>query len=233
MLAMLAVVPLAAPPAGTEVDIGVGRGSYHFVGGCGGPHDYINYAATEGSIRHRTERGWTGAVQGAARVGSVVKSTSEEEMGFTEVHTGRRQDAFALAARVDFHGRYGGLELGPVVGYLPRSDDSGGAFIFPSASGWLGRYGVVHAWASLFADRTLSLNRIGGFGLGHASDSLRLSAGLAASGGQDASLILDSDFRVGGRFWLGGGVQLGETRNTWGGMLRVGFALDPTPPGAK
>lgn len=229
ILAVLAVAPLGAPPPGTEVEVGAERGSYHFVGACGGPHDYVNYAATQGSIRHRTERGWTGVVQGAARVGSVVRSTPEPDPGLSEVNVGRRQDAFGLAVRVGFHGRYGGLELGPVFGYLTRADDNPGLFLLPSASGWLGRYGVAHAWASLFADRTLSLNRLAGFGVGHASDSLRLSAGLAASGGQDSTLILDGDFRFGGRYWIGGGVQLGETRNTWGGMLRVGIALESAP----
>jgi hypothetical protein len=229
ILAVLALAPLGAPPPGTEVEVGAERGSYHFVGACGGPHDYVNYAATQGSIRHRTEAGWTAAVQGVARVGSVVRSTPEPDSAdLSEVHVGRRQDAFALAARVGFHGRYGGFELGPVTGYLTRADNNPGLFILPSVSGWVGRYGAVHAWASLLADRTLSLNRIAGFGLGHASDSLRLSAGLAASGGQDTSLILDGDFRFGGRYWIGGGVQLGETRNTWGGMLRVGIALEST-----
>ncbi len=97
---------------------------------------------------------------------------------------------------------------------------------------WLGRYGVAHAWASLLADRTLPMNRVVGFGIGHASPRVRASLGLAGSGGQDGTFLADADFAVVNGLWLGAGWQFTDGRDTWGLLGRVGFFWGGESPGA-
>jgi len=89
----------------------------------------------------------------------------------------------------------------------------------------------VHAWGAFLADQTISLNRLAGAGLGHHSERVKASLGVAISAGNDASVIADADVAVAQNLWLGVGAQIGETRHTWGGMLRVGFFFDaPAAP---
>ena len=75
----------------------------------------------------------------------------------------------------------------------------------------------------MLADRTLPTNRVLGFGIGHASDRVRASLGLAGSGGQDGTVIMDADFAVGNGLWLGAGGQFADNRDTWSLVGRVGF----------
>ena len=142
---------------------------------------------------------------------------------------GKRENHLLLALRVGYEGRYGGFEVGPAAGVIPTGSSDPDGLILPSAKVWAGRYGLAHGWASLLADRTLSLNRIVGIGIGHRSDRVKASLGIAASAGQDASGIADVDVAVARNLWLGAGAQVGETRHTWGAMLRVGFFIDAVP----
>jgi hypothetical protein len=81
----------------------------------------------------------------------------------------------------------------------------------------------------VYADRTLPVNRLVGIGIGHASDRVRASLGLAGSGGQDPTVVVDADFAVGQRLWLGAGGQFTDNTNTWGVLGRVGFFWGRAP----
>ena len=67
------------------------------------------------------------------------------------------------------------------------------------------------------------MNRVVGFGIGHASPRVRASLGLAGSGGQDGTFLADADVAVGNGLWLGAGWQFTDGPNTWGLLGRVGF----------
>ena len=121
------------------------------------------------------------------------------------------------------------MEGGPAYG---RAVADGNATFLPSLKLWLGRYGITHGWASVAADRTLS-GRVAGIGIGHTSEHLKVSLGLAGSAGIDGTYIADVDVHVGGGIWVGAGGQLADTSNTWGAMLRVGFFFGREPPAAQ
>ena len=223
----LLTLALGAPPSGTELEAGGETGAYHYVGGCGGPHNYDNYTAMQIRARHRADNGFVLVGESAAMFAQVKDSvTTDSTLG---PQIGKREDHLLLALRVGYEGRYGGFEVGPAAGILPTGDGDPDGLILPSAKVWAGRYGAAHGWASLLADRTLSLNRIVGFGLGHRSDRFKASLGIAASAGQDTSGIADVDVAVARNLWLGAGAQVGQTRHTWGAMLRVGFFIDAAP----
>ena len=98
--------------------------------------------------------------------------------------------------------------------------------LVPSVNLWLGRYGVAHAWASVLADRTLPMNRVAGFGIGHASPRVRASLGLAGSGGKDGTFLADADIAVVNGLWLGAGWQFTDGRQhlgpAWQGRVLLG-----------
>lgn len=212
---------LGAPPPATEVGVGGETGAYHYTGGCGGPHNYENYSAMLLRARNRAANGFVIAGEGTGMLSRVTDSDASESSSGPQ--TGRESSYYVLALRAGFEGRYGGFEVGAAGGYLPSQAGNRDGLVLPSAKLWLGRYGVAHGWASLLADRTLSLNRIVGLGIGHHSDRVSASLGLAASAGRDTTVIADVDVGVLPNVWLGAGVQLGETRHTWGTVLRVGL----------
>jgi len=216
--ALLAVVGLGAPQPGTRVEVGGGLGAYHYAGGCDGPHNYAHFVALQARARHLEPSGLVIAAEAAGQRDEVVRSSYSTEVG--------RQDTFYVAAlRVGYETRYGGFEIGPGIlrGGNGESRVTPSTRFVPSLTGWGGRYGLVHGWASVFADRTLPTNRLVGFGIGHASDRVRLSLGLAGSGGNDGTVIADADFAVGHGLWLGAGGQFTDNTDTWGVLGRVGF----------
>ena len=157
----------------------------------------------------------------------VKDSVASGSTGGSQI--GKHEDHFLLAIRLGYEGRFGGFELGPAAGYLPTQSGDADGLVVPSAKLWVGRYGAANAWASLLADCTLSLNRIVGAGIGHRSDRVKASLGIAASAGQDSSGIADLDVAVWQNLWLGAGVQVGETAHTWGVTGRIGFFIDDAP----
>jgi len=223
----LLTLALGAPPSGTELEAGGETGAYHYIGGCGGPHNYDNYSAMQIRARHRASNGTVLVSEAAAMFAQVKESVSDGSTVGPQI--GKHDDHLLLALRIGYEGRYGGFEVGPAAGYLPASGAEAEGLILPSARVWAGRYGAVHGWASLLADRTLSLNRIIGIGIGHRSDRVKASLGLAASAGEDGSAIADLDLAVWRNLWLGAGGQLGGTSHTWGATLRVGFFIDSVP----
>jgi hypothetical protein len=237
--ALLAVVGLGAPQPGTHIEVGGGPGAYHYAGGCDGPHNYAHFVALQARARHLEPGGLVITAEAAGQRDDVVRSSDSTQLG--------RRDTFYVAAlRIGYEGKYGGVELGPGVlrGGNGDSRVTPSTRFVPSLTAWGGRYGVVHGWASVFADRTLPTNRLIGFGVGHASDRVRASLGLAASGGEDPTVIVDADFAVTHGLWLGAGGQFTDNTNTWGLLGRVGFSwgnaraatepaghdLDPPPP---
>jgi hypothetical protein len=224
----LLTLALGAPPAGTELEAGGETGAYHYVGACGGPHNYDNYNAAQIRARHRRDNGFVAVGEGTALFARVVDSDASQSTVGPQI--GRRESYAMFALRLGYEGRYGGFELGPAAGYFPTQGGEAGGYLLPSARVWAGRYGAVHAWGSILADRTLSLNRIVGAGIGHRSDRVKASLGLAASAGSDTTGIADLDVAVWRNLWLGAGVQVGQTRHTWGAGLRVGFFIDAVPP---
>jgi hypothetical protein len=218
---------LGAPPSGTELEAGGETGAYHYIGACGGPHNYDTYSAQQLRARYRADNGFVVVAEGAALFAEV--KASDASAATTPPQVGRHEDHFLLAIRLGYEGRFGGFELGPAAGYLPTQSGDSDGLVLPSAKLWVGRYGAANVWASLLADRTLSLNRIVGAGIGHRSDRVKASLGIAASAGQDSSGIADLDVAVWQNLWLGAGVQVGETARTWGATARVGFFIDDTP----
>lgn len=225
--ALLAVVGFGAPQPGTHVEVGGGPGAYHYTGGCEGPHNYANFVALQARARHLQPNGLVVVGEAAGQRDEVVRSSVSSEVG-------RRETYGMFALRIGFEGRYGGFEVGPAVmrggiddgRYRPTTN------LLPSVNLWLGRYGVAHAWASLLADWTLPMNRVVGFGIGHASPRVRASLGLAGSGGQDGTFLADADFAVVNGLWLGAGWQFTDGRDTWGLLGRVGFFWGGESPGA-
>jgi len=225
----LLTLALGAPPSGTELQVGAETGAYHYVGGCDGPHNYESYVAMQIRARHRTRDGWVVAGEGAGQLSRVTDSAASPSSSASQV--GLRHELSVLALRVGYEGRYGGFEVGPAAGYFPSQGSRSHGGVLPSFKLWLGRYGAVHAWGAFLADQTISLNRLAGAGLGHHSERVKASLGVAISAGNDASVIADADVAVAQNLWLGVGAQIGETRHTWGGMLRVGFFFDaPAAP---
>jgi len=223
----LLTLALGAPPSGTELEAGGETGAYHYVGGCGGPHNYDNYTAMQIRARHRADNGTVLVAEAATMFAQVKESVADGSTVGPQI--GTREDYLFLALRIGYEGRYGGFEVGPAAGYLPSGDGHPEGLIVPSARVWAGRYGAVHGWASLLADRTLSLNRLVGIGIGHRSERVKASLGLAGSAGEDGSAIADLDVAVAGNLWLGAGGQVGATSHTWGATLRVGFFIDSAP----
>lgn len=216
--ALLAVVGLGVPQPGTQIEVGGGLGAYHYAGGCDGPHNYAHYAAFQARARHLEPGGLVIAAEGAGQRDEVVRSSDSTQIG--------RQDTFYVAAlRIGYERKYGGFEIGPGVLRGGNGDarvNPSTRFV-PSLTGWAGRYGLLHGWASVYADRALPTNRLFGIGIGHSSDRLRASLGLAGSGGEDATIIADADVEVGHGLWLGAGGQFTDNTNTWGLLGRVGF----------
>jgi hypothetical protein len=219
---LLAVVGFGTPPPGTEIEAGGGIGAYHYGGGCDGPHNFAHYQALQLRARHLDPTGLVVAAEASGQRGTVDSTDGAA----TEI--GRHNDLYLLALRVGYEGRFGGVEGGPAYG-RPFAD--GNATFLPSLKLWLGRYGVVHGWASVAADRTLA-GRVAGIGVGHTSEHLKISLGLAGSAGNDGTTIADVDVNVSGGVWVGAGAQFADTGNTWGAMLRVGFFFGPEPPPA-
>jgi hypothetical protein len=216
--ALLAVVGFGAPQPGTYVEVGGGPGAYHYSGACEGPHNYANFVALQARARHLEPNGLVVVGEAAGQRDEVVRSDTVSQVG-------RRETYGVLALRIGFEGRYGGFEVGP--GVIRGGIDDGrlnpSTNLVPSVNLWLGRYGVAHAWASVLADRTLPMNRVAGFGIGHASPRVRASLGLAGSGGKDGTFIADADIAVVNGLWLGAGWQFAGGANTWGLLGRVGF----------
>jgi len=219
---MLLAVVLAPPPAGTEVEVGGGIGAYHYGGGCEGPHNFSHYQLLQLRARHSESSGLVLTAEAASQRGTVVRSE-----GGNPGEVGSHDDLYLFAARIGYEGRLGGVELGPAYGRF-LADSANGALI-PSVKLWLGPYGIAHAWGSIAADRTLS-GRIAGFGLGHASEHVRLTIGLAGSAGNDGTYIADADVQVWNGLWLGAGYQYSGNANTWGAIARVGFSWGAATP---
>lgn len=216
---------LPGPPAVTEVQFGAEGGAYHFISGCSGPHQYVGYTAARASVRHRTREGWTVAAEGYARRGRVTRSVPTPGNEAVQTSTvGKRANGFAVAGRVGFHGRNGGIELGPVFGNTLTLSENRALGALPSGTAWLGRYGTLHVWTSLFAEPTLGANRSIGFGVGHESHRMRLKLGISNSSGEDNAFLVDGNFAVGDGLWLGGGGQLGST-NTYSAFAHVGYSF--------
>jgi hypothetical protein len=217
--ALMAVAGLGAPQPGTYVEGGGGLGAYHYSGGCDGPHNYANFVAVQARVRHREPNGLVFAGEVAGQRDEVVRSDgSTPEVG--------RTDTFGVvAARIGFEGRYVGIEVGPGIlrGGVGENRHRPSTSLVPSLKFWAGRYGVAHGWVAALADQTLPTSRLFGFGVGHASDRLRASVGLAGSGGQDGTVIADADVAIGDGFWLGAGAQFTDNRDTWGLLGRLGF----------
>ena len=232
----LLTLALGAPPSGTELEAGGETGALHYVGASGGPHNFDTYSAQQIGRRHRADNGFVAVAEAAALFAEVKASNPSDVPTLPQV--GKHQDYFVLAIRLGYEGRFGGFELGPAAGYLPRQDGDARGLLVPSAKAWVGRYGAANIWASLLADRTVSPNRIVGVGIGHRSDRVKASLGIAASAGQDRSAIADLDVAVWQNVWLGGGVQVGETAHTWAATARFGVFIDdprqrpPPGPGA-
>jgi len=49
---------LGAPPSGTELEAGGETGAYHYIGACGGPHNYDTYSAQQLRARYRADNGF-------------------------------------------------------------------------------------------------------------------------------------------------------------------------------
>ena len=218
--ALLAVVGFGAPQPGTHVEVGGGPGAYHYAGGCEGPHNYANFVAVQARARHLDPSGFVIAAEAAGQRDEVVRSE-----GGTVSEVGRRDNFGVVALRGGYEGRYGGFEIGPAIlrGGNGENRHTPSTSLVPSLKFWAGRYGLLHGWAAVLADRTLPVNRVLGFGIGHASDCMRASLGLAGSGGQDGTVIMDADFAVGNGLWLGAGGQFTDNRDTWSLVGRVGF----------
>ena len=218
--ALLAVVGFGAPQPGTHVEVGGGAGAYHYSGGCSGPHNYANFVAGQARVRHLESNGLVLAAEAAGQRDEVVRSD-----GGTVSEVGRRDNFYVAALRGGYEGEYCGFEIGP--GILRGGDgedrNNPSTSLIPSLRVWGGRYGLIHGWAAVLADQALPMNRVFGFGIGHASHRVRASLGLAGSGGQDGTVIMDADFAVGNGLWLGAGGQFTDNRNTWGVLGRVGF----------
>lgn len=215
----------ALPPAGSELEFGVEGGQYRFTGGCGATQNQADYAALQVRYRHSTEEGWGVNAEAAARLARVSRTTIvDPEEGASNV--GDTRHAGLLALRAGYHGRYGGLELGPALGTLTLGAGRPSLALLPSASGWLGHYGMAHAWGSLLGGPAISLNRIAAVGIGHQSPTLRVNLGRALSAGHDDSTLLDVDYRLNPDLWLGVGAQLGDSPDTWGSMLRLGLGWE-------
>lgn len=222
--ALLAVVGLGAPQPGTHIEVGGGPGAYHYAGGCDGPHNYAHFVALQARARHLEPSGLVIAAEAAGQRDEVVRSSDSTQVG--------REDTFYVAAlRVGYEKKYGGIEVGPGLlrGGNGEARVNPSTRFVPSLTGWAGRYGLVHGWASVYADRTLPANRLVGIGIGHASDRVRASLGLAGSGGEDPTVIVDADFAVGQHLWLGAGGQFTDNTNTWGVLGRVGFFWGSAP----
>lgn len=225
--ALLAVVGLGAPQPGTHIEVGGGPGAYHYAGGCDGPHNYAHFVSFQARARHLEPSGLVIAAEAAGQRDEVVRSSDSMQVG--------RNDTFYVGSlRVGYESKYGGVEIGPGVlrGGNGEARVTPSTRFVPSLTGWAGRYGLVHGWASVFADRTLPTNRLVGFGIGHASERVRASLGLAGSGGEDPTVIVDADFAVGQGLWLGAGGQFTDNTNTWGVLGRIGFFWGSTraPP---
>jgi len=216
--ALLAVAGLGVPQPGTQIEVGGGPGAYHYAGGCDGPHNYAHFVALQARARHVEPGGLVITAEAAGQRDTVERSSDSTQVG--------RQDTFYVGAlRVGYETRFGGFELGPGVlrGGNGESRVTPSTRFVPSLTGWAGRYGLVHGWASVFADRTLPTNRLVGIGIGHASERVRASLGLAGSGGEDATVVVDADVAVGHGLWLGAGGQFADNTNTWAALGRVGF----------
>src|SRR5688572_25667125 len=136
---------LRAPPSGTELEGGGETGAYHYVGACGGPHNYDTYSAQQIRARHRADNGFVAVAEGAALFGEVKSSDSSGSGVASQL--GKHEDYFVLAVRLGYEGRFGGFELGPAAGYLPMQSRDADGVVLPSGRVWAGRYGAVHGWA--------------------------------------------------------------------------------------
>lgn len=228
--ALLAVVGFGAPQPGTHVEVGGGLGAYHYSGGCSGPHNYANFAAGQARVRHLESNGLVVAAEAAGQRDEVVRSD-----GGSMSEVGRRDTFYVAVVRAGYEGKYFGFELGPGVlrgggipGVLSGGIEEGrhrpSTSLVPSLKVWGGRYGLLHGWTAVLADQALPMNRLFAFGIGHASHHARASLGLAGSGGDDATVILDGDMAVGeSGVWLGMGGQFTDNTHTWGLLWRVGY----------
>lgn len=122
-----------------------------------------------------------------------------------------------VAARIGYHFRYAGGEAGPAFIYLRAGHDA--ATPFPSARLWAGVPDRLYWWASLWAEETAAPSRFIGTGLGHQTDSLRLSLGVGGSAGDRGSAWGDALFLLPDGIWIGGGLQAGPPHPDRGGRL--------------
>ena len=136
----LLTLALGAPPSGTELEAGGETGAYHYIGACGGPHNYDTYSAQQIRARYRAENGFVVVAEGAAQFGEVKDSDAPASGVGSQI--GKHDDHFVLAVRLGYEGRLGGFELGPAAGYLPTQSGDASGLVLPSAKVWVGRYGV-------------------------------------------------------------------------------------------
>jgi hypothetical protein len=232
----------AVPPRdGVEVRGSAGAASYSYTsgaGGCYGPiyrneADDMKAHARVGAYSERDH--WSVVAEGSVSR-SVVTSTSLIKSGETpedpaDIQAGRTRRAFTGVLRLGFHDRYAGAELGPGLYSSAITEPDGEkneTRVAFSGSIWAGDPELAYVWFSCFeGPSSASLMPIS-FGIGHASDWLRVTAGVAPLQlqltGQVEFLLPFSQ-----PIWVGGMVH-GGSRDfpALGGMVTVAVPLDYT-----
>lgn len=231
-LSLCAATP---PEEGSEFRGSAGYDYFEYEsGGCGTP-SYVN-RAHEGrgsvSVSYRHESGITGIAAGSFGVAKVTDASldsppEEVEPGddLSGDETGRTIISGIAVARAGYHHDFFGVELGlgAARNQTPSFDDV--VFLTPSARAWAG----YPKYAYVFADAISALGSAGYFplelGLGHASDSLRVEAGIA---GPNGAAMLHGQLPLEPDVWLGAKLHFGaftsartETLHSAGGLVTL------------
>ncbi len=235
--------PSALPSAPrTEVGLGASGGEFWYLPACSNTFHRATFWEAQAHLRQRRD-GMSLALEGAHMQANVMaRPEPPPEMppgneplppdmrtkdGRSELTPGTSawRTNSLLVARVGYHFRYGGGEIGPALLYFRAGRDYAG--LLPSARLWAGSPQKVYVWTALLAEETAVPSRIIGAGLGHASANLRLTLGIGASAGNPGSLWGDALVRLPDGFWFGGGVQGSPPEagggRTWTATLRTTF----------
>lgn len=234
LLPLLTSLCAAAPPAkGVEVQGGVGGGGYEYTSGGCGTTSYVNKAAEARSyaqVSYRSDIGLSATTEANINYGKVyesepINSNTQKDPEDSGNDEGETSLLTSLALRPGFHAKYAGAELGVIMIYGNTTPSVGrfdGLEFFPSGRLWAGYPKYLYSWLDLLAGPNSEGHYGLGVGLGHASDWLRVEAGLAGRG----ALTLRGQLNVSPGFWLGAQTHawLDEDNSSYGGLLT--FALD-------
>lgn len=215
-LALGWLVLVAAGPAEPGTEVGGGAGGQRYAEqrvypGCGGVRYRYELAGPLGhaAARHTWESGVTAAADATLAPVQVVErelldwGTALVPSDLAVPAAGSWEPGLLGSARLGWHGRYLGAELGPGLWWHGQEVQ-----VLPGATAWVGVPRVVYAYGGMLRGGTLGPTRVLDLGLGHRGDLARVELGRTAGLQPGWSWVLRAAFPLGQGWWAGGEVSL-------------------------